>query len=95
MTETLGLTGQERVLEIGTGSGYQTSILAELAKEVYTIEIISPLSHLAQTKLGDLGYKNINFRVGDGFYGWPDAGPFDAIIVTASPPKIPKNLTFI
>ena len=92
MTEALELTPQSRVLEIGTGSGYQTAILAELVAEVYTIEIISALSHLAQTKLGDLNYTNINFKVGDGFDGWIEAAPFDAIIVTAAPPKIPQYL---
>ncbi len=93
MTEALELSKQHRVLEIGTGSGYQTSILAELVQEVYTIEIISALSHLAQTKLGQLGYDNIHFRIGDGFHGWPEVAPFDAIIVTAAPPRIPQLVT--
>ena len=93
MTEALQLTHQHRVLEIGTGSGYQTSILAALVKEVYTIEIISALSHLAQTKLQQLGYNNIHFRIGDGFGGWPEEAPFDAIIVTAAPPRIPQLVT--
>jgi len=92
MTQALGLSSESRVLEIGTGSGYQTAILAELVAEVYTIEIISALSHLAQTRLRDLDYQNIQFRVGDGFHGWVEAAPFDAIIVTAAPPKIPHHL---
>ncbi len=90
MTEALGLTGTERVLEIGTGSGYQTAILAEIAKEVFTVEIVAPLSASAQEILGELGYANIRFRVGDGGEGWPEEAPFEAVMVTAAPPSIPR-----
>ena len=92
MTELLELKGYERVLEIGTGSGYQAAILAELAKEVYTIEIIEPLASRAREKLSELGYQNIKVKAGDGYLGWPEAAPFDAIIVTAAPDHIPKPL---
>ena len=92
MTELLELKGNERVLEIGTGSGYQAAILAELAKEVYTIEIIEPLASRAREKLSELGYQNVKVKAGDGYLGWPEAAPFDAIIVTAAPDHIPKPL---
>ncbi len=92
MTSLLELDGDERVLEIGTGSGYQAAVLAELAREVYTIEILEPLSAQAQKALAGLGYQNIRFRVGDGWSGWPEAAPFDDIIVTAAPEKIPQPL---
>ncbi len=92
MTELLELKGEEKVLEIGTGSGYQAAILAELAKEVYTIEIIEKLATSAEKLLLELGYKNIKVRAGDGYLGWPDAAPFDAIIVTCAPDHIPKPL---
>jgi len=92
MTEALALAGTERVLEIGTGSGYQTAILAEIAKEVYTVEIVEQLSESAQKVLGELGYTNVHFRVGDGGEGWPEEAPFDAIMVTAAPPTIPRAL---
>ena len=92
MTELLELKGDERVLEIGTGSGYQAAILAELAKEVYTIEIIEPLASRAKEKLSELGYQNIKVMAGDGYLGWPEAAPFDAIIVTAAPDHIPDPL---
>ena len=92
MTSLLELEGDEKVLEIGTGSGYQAAVLAELAREVYTIEILEPLSARAQKALGGLGYQNIRFRVGDGWSGWPEAAPFDDIIVTAAPEKIPQPL---
>lgn len=92
MTELLGLKGNEKVLEIGTGSGYQTAILAELAKEVYTIEIVEPLARRAEKILSDLGYSNIHVRRADGFLGWPQAAPFDAIIVTCAPENIPPSL---
>ncbi len=92
MTEQLRLRGDEKVLEIGTGSGYQAAILAEIAKEVYTIEIIETLSKRAEKVLGELGYKNIRFRTGDGYFGWKEYAPFDAIIITAAPPKIPEPL---
>ncbi|HUL37602.1 MAG TPA: protein-L-isoaspartate(D-aspartate) O-methyltransferase [Thermodesulfobacteriota bacterium] len=92
MTELLDLKGDEKVLEIGTGSGYQAAILAELAKEVYTIEIVESLASMANKRLLALGYKNIRVKVGDGYLGWPGAAPFDAIIVTAAPDHIPKPL---
>jgi len=92
MTELLDLKGDEKVLEIGTGSGYQAAILAELAKEVYTIEIIEKLATSAEKLLLDLGYKNIKVKAGDGYLGWPEAAPFDAIIVTCAPDHIPKPL---
>ena len=92
MTELLELKGNEKVLEIGTGSGYQAAILAELAKEVYTIEIIERLASTARDKLSELGYQNLKLKAGDGYLGWPEAAPFDAIIVTAAPDHIPKPL---
>jgi protein-L-isoaspartate(D-aspartate) O-methyltransferase len=92
MTELLELKGNERVLEIGTGSGYQAAILAELAKEVYTIEIIESLASTAKKRLSELGYQNVMLKAGDGYSGWPEAAPFDAIIVTAAPDHIPKPL---
>jgi len=92
MTEVLKLLGNEKVLEIGTGSGYQTAVLAELARDVYTVELISRLSIRAQEKLGAMGYQNVHFKVGDGSEGWPDFAPFDAIIVTAAPSSVPRSL---
>ncbi len=92
MTELLGLKGHEKVLEIGTGSGYQTAILAELAKEVYTIERIESLSKKAQSTLKDLEFSNIYFLIADGKFGWKDKSPFDAILVTAAAEEIPKPL---
>jgi len=92
MTEALELCGDERVLEIGTGSGYQTAVLAELAEEVYTIEIVSSLSQQAQETLRQLGYQNVFFRVGDGSLGWREFAPYDALIVTAAPRSVPKAL---
>ncbi len=92
MTELLDLKGEEKILEVGTGSGYQAAILAELAKEVYTIEIIEKLATSAERLLFDLGYKNIKVKAGDGYLGWPEAAPFDAIIVTCAPDHIPKPL---
>jgi protein-L-isoaspartate(D-aspartate) O-methyltransferase len=93
MTELLELQPGERVLEIGTGSGYQTAVLAQLASEVFSIEILPALSERAKKILDDLGYKNIQLKVGDGFYGWPEPSPFDAILVTAAAPKIPEALS--
>lgn len=93
MSQSLELKGQERVLEIGTGSGYQTAILAELAHRVYTIERIPALTAKAEAVLAKLGYKNIFFRTGDGTRGWPEEAPFDGIIVTAGAPEIPRTLT--
>jgi len=92
MTELLELKGKEKVLEIGTGSGYQAAILAELAKEAYTIEIIEELARQAEKRLSDLGYKNIKVKVGDGYLGWPEFSPFDAIVVTCAPEEIPPAL---
>jgi protein-L-isoaspartate(D-aspartate) O-methyltransferase len=92
MSEKMELAGGERVLEIGTGSGYQTAILAKLAHEVYTIERIKPLLDLAFERLMDLNCRNVKFKLGDGTLGWPEAGPFDRILITASAPKIPKGL---
>lgn len=92
MTELLELKGDEKVLEIGTGSGYQAAILAELAKEVYSIEIVESLATSAKKLLQELGYQNIQVKVGDGYLGWPEVAPFDAIIVTCAPDHIPKPL---
>jgi protein-L-isoaspartate(D-aspartate) O-methyltransferase len=92
MTEALGLTGEEKVLEIGTGCGYQAAILAELAPEVYSIERLYTLASHARQILGSLRYFNVKIKVGDGTLGWPDEAPFDAIIVTAAAPGIPKPL---
>jgi protein-L-isoaspartate(D-aspartate) O-methyltransferase len=92
MTELLALQGKERVLEIGTGSGYQAAILSVLAREVYSIEIVEPLARRAAQDLRRLGYHNVHVRAGDGYQGWPEAAPFDAIVVTAAPPRIPEPL---
>ena len=92
MTEALELKGPEKVLEVGTGSGYQAAILAELAKQVYSIERYPSLAHRAKRLLERLGYRNVIIRVGDGTKGWPEVAPFDAIIVTAAGPKIPEPL---
>jgi protein-L-isoaspartate(D-aspartate) O-methyltransferase len=93
MTEQLRLSPTDRVLEIGTGSGYQAAILAELAGEIYTIEIVAPLAQSAEAALQRLGYKNVHVKVGDGYKGWPEYAPFDAIIVTCAPDKVPQLLT--
>jgi len=92
MTEALELKPRDRVLEIGTGSGYQAAILAELAAEVYSIEIVEPLAKQAEARLRRLGYSKVQVRAGDGYRGWPEAAPFDAIIVTAAPGHIPQPL---
>lgn len=92
MTRELELRRESRVLEVGTGSGYQTAILAELAAEVFTIERIPELALAARVRLRRLGYGNIHYRVGDGAAGWPEAAPFEAIIVTAAPTTIPPAL---
>ncbi len=92
MTELLELKGGEKVLEIGTGSGYQAAILAEIAKEVYTIEIVSSLAASAEKRLKNLGYKNVTVKCGDGYLGWPEHAPFDAIIVTCGAPEILQPL---
>lgn len=92
MTEAAQVNKQSRVLEIGTGSGYQAAVLAEIVKEVYSIEIIQSLADSARARLSGLGYTNIYVRHGDGYLGWPEVAPFDAIIVTAAPPQIPPDL---
>jgi protein-L-isoaspartate(D-aspartate) O-methyltransferase len=92
MTEVLEPRDTDRVLEIGTGSGYQAAVLAELVQDVYTIELIPALARRAKAVLDELGYKNIHTREGDGYAGWPDAAPFDKIIVTAAPDTIPQAL---
>ena len=92
MTEALELKGEERVLEIGTGSGYQTAIIAELARQVFTIERLNNISRKAQKILEGLNYMNIVFKMFDGTYGWPDQAPFDAILITASAREIPESL---
>jgi protein-L-isoaspartate(D-aspartate) O-methyltransferase len=92
MTQALKLAGKERVLEIGTGSGYQAAVLAEVASQVYTVEILGQLSENAQKTLRTLSYENVHFRVGDGYQGWPEFAPFDAIIVTAAPDHVPQPL---
>lgn len=89
MTEALRVRPEDRVLEIGTGSGYQTAILAELAKFVYTIDIVKELADTARERLSSLGYKNIEVAWGDGYKGWPEKAPFDAIMITAAPPELP------
>lgn len=92
MTEALELAGKEKVLEIGTGSGYQTAILAELSDKVYTVERIDPLLEKSKSLLQSLGYTNIYFKAYDGTLGWEDFAPYDAIMVTAGAPKVPEPL---
>lgn len=92
MTELLGVDGDDTVLEIGTGSGYQAAVLAQIVKEVYTIEIIKPLGIKAEKRLKRLGYSNISSKIGDGYFGWEAYAPFDAIIVTAAADHIPPPL---
>jgi protein-L-isoaspartate(D-aspartate) O-methyltransferase len=92
MTEALGLQGGETVLEGGTGSGYQAAVLAEIAARVHTIEIVAPLAEAAGALLKRLDYANVEVRAGDGYLGWPQAAPFDAIMVTAAAPRIPEPL---
>ena len=92
MTEQLRPKPSDRVLEIGTGSGYQAAILAELVSDVYSIEIVEPLAKNAEATLQQLGYKNVHLKIGDGYKGWSDAAPFDAIIVTCAPDKVPQPL---
>lgn len=92
MTEVLDLKPTDRVLEIGTGSGYQAAILAKICLEVYTIEIVPSLGQRSDSLLRALGYKNVHVRIGDGYAGWPETSPFDAIIVTCSPSHIPVPL---
>jgi protein-L-isoaspartate(D-aspartate) O-methyltransferase len=92
MTEALELQGQEKVLEIGTGSGYQTALLAELCFNVFSVEKLRALSRKARALLDRLGYQNIALHVGDGTIGWSDHAPYDAIVVTAGAPELPKPL---
>lgn len=92
MTEALELRGRERVLEIGTGSGYQAAILSVLAAEVYTMEVVEPLATEARERLLRLGYSDIHVRAGDGYAGWPEEAPFDRVIVTAAPEEVPAML---
>ena len=92
MTDLLQLKEGDKVLEIGTGSGYQAAVLAEIVKSVYSIEIIEPLGEEAAERLKSLGYGNVEVRLGDGYYGWPEAAPFDAIIVTAAASHVPPPL---
>lgn len=92
MTEALALQGNEKVLEIGTGSGYQAAVLCELAAQVYTIEIVEPLCRQAGALLQRLSYKNLHAACGDGYLGWPEQAPFDAIILTAAPVQVPPPL---
>jgi len=92
MTQLLALHGGERVLEIGTGSGYQAAVLSHLAGTVYSIEIDPDLAERARATLAGHGYSNVHVRAGDGYYGWPDAAPFDAIIITAAAPRMPEAL---
>jgi len=92
MTQLLELTQESRVLEIGTGSGYQAALLGELAGEVYSIEVVPELAAQAQTRLGEMGYGNVHVRAGNGRLGWPEAAPFDAVIVTAAAESIPDTL---
>ena len=92
MAEALRLRGDDRVLEIGTGSGYQTAVLAQLARDVFSIEIVKPLAERAAGKLKELGYANVQVRAGDGYQGWPEHAPYDAILVSAAPDHIPQPL---
>ena len=92
MTQALKLQPNEKVLEIGTGSGYQAAILGELGVKVFTIEIVKPLGEKAKETLVELGYSNVTVRIGDGYQGWPEESPFDAIILTAAPGHIPSPL---
>ena len=92
MTEILELKGEERVLEIGTGSGYQAAVLAELVERVYTVEVYEKLAQRARWILSRLGYSNIQYKIGDGTLGWKENAPYDAIIVTAAPAKTPDSL---
>src|SRR3990172_6053762 len=92
MTQEIAPHPTDRVLEIGTGSGYQAAVLSPLVRDVYTIEIVEPLGRRAARTLKRLGYKNVFAKVGDGYLGWPDAAPFDKIVVTCSPEKVPQPL---
>ena len=92
MTEAADIAPGDKVLEIGTGSGYQAAVLGEIAREVYTIEIIPELAESARIVLADLGYTNVHVKAGNGYLGWPEHAPFDAILVTAAPEEVPQAL---
>jgi len=92
MTQLAELEPDDRVLEIGTGSGYQAAVLAEIVSEVYTIEIVEPLASRAGATLASLGYTHVHVRTGDGYRGWPEHAPYDAIVVTGAPPRVPEPL---
>jgi protein-L-isoaspartate(D-aspartate) O-methyltransferase len=92
MTEALALTGGETVLEVGTGSGYQAAVLSRIAARVYSIEIVAALAEAARERLAGGGYANVSVRAGDGYEGWPEAAPFDAIMITAAAPRVPEPL---
>jgi len=92
MTDALNLDGNEKILEIGTGSGYQTAILAEIGREIFTVEVVKLLAARAKKVLSELSYNNIQFKLGDGNSGWEEHALYDAILVTAAPPKIPEKL---
>ena len=92
MTEIAALTEEAKVLEIGTGSGYQTAVLAEIVSEVFSIEILPELAIRSRNLLDDLGYRNLTIKSGDGYQGWPEEAPFDAIVVTAAPNHVPPAL---
>ncbi|MBA3463102.1 MAG: protein-L-isoaspartate(D-aspartate) O-methyltransferase [Deltaproteobacteria bacterium] len=92
MTEAAALKPGQRVLEVGTGSGYQAAVLAEIGVDVYSIEIVEPLAKRSAALLREMGYSKIHLRIGDGYRGWPEAAPFHAIVVTAAPPEVPQPL---
>jgi protein-L-isoaspartate(D-aspartate) O-methyltransferase len=92
MAEALELEGHERVLEVGTGSGYETAVLSLLAAEVYSVEVHESLAAAAEKKLASLGYRNVHLRTGDGSLGWPELAPFEGIVVTAAAPRVPPPL---
>ncbi len=92
MTEALGLKGGETVLEVGAGSGYQSAVLSRIAARVFGIEIVEPLAREAKARMAKLGYTNVEIRAGDGYAGWPEHAPFDAIMVTAAAPRVPEPL---
>jgi protein-L-isoaspartate(D-aspartate) O-methyltransferase len=92
MTSQLRLQGDEKILEVGTGSGYQAAILSRLAAEVHTVELIKDLAAAAEQNLKALGYSNVHVHVGDGSSGWPESAPYDGILVTAASPEVPKSL---
>jgi protein-L-isoaspartate(D-aspartate) O-methyltransferase len=92
MTEALDISASDRVLEIGTGSGYQAAVLSVLAKDVYSIEIVAPLAQRARETLSSLGYRNVHVRTGNGYLGWPEHAPYDRIMVTAAPDEVPPAL---